>query len=144
MDFYLYYRLSDGSTLRSEKFHGMSKTKINTQEEHPGNLKSYVTGFVLSIVLTLIPYFLVTNHLLSEGLLVAVIVAFAFAQLVVQLLFFLHMRHEAKPRLNLLIFISFLGIILIVVIGSIWIMEHLNYNMNLIQMDRMMKQGEGF
>ncbi|MGH7203436.1 MAG: cytochrome o ubiquinol oxidase subunit IV [Candidatus Levyibacteriota bacterium] len=122
-----------------------SKAHItNTQTEHPGTLKSYVTGFILSIVLTIIPYFLVSNHLLSGALIVAIVIGFAFVQLAVQLLFFLHMREEAKPRLNLLIFISFASIILIVVVASIWIMQHLNYNMNLIQLNNEMKYGEGF
>lgn len=122
----------------------MSKKELTIQQEHPGNLKTYVTGFVLSIVLTLVPYFLVSNHILKGDLLVTVIIAFAFVQLIVQLVYFLHMREEAKPRLNLMIFISFLSIILIVVIASIWIMQHLNYNMNLMQMDKVMKSGEGF
>ncbi|MGI8419746.1 MAG: cytochrome o ubiquinol oxidase subunit IV [Candidatus Levyibacteriota bacterium] len=114
------------------------------QIEHPGTLKSYVTGFVLSIVLTIIPYLIVINHIVSGAFIVAVVICFAFAQLAVQLLFFLHMREEAKPRLNLLIFISFASIILIVVVASIWIMQHLNYNMNLIQLNNEMKYGEGF
>lgn len=123
----------------------MSETKlIIQQQEHPGNLKSYVTGFILSVVLTLIPYFLVQNGLIQGMSLVIVIVALAFVQLVVQLLFFLHMRHEAKPRLNLVVFISFLSIILIVVVASIWIMQHLNYNMNLLRLNTEMKYGEGF
>lgn len=124
----------------------MSKAKVMKTEEvkHPGTLKSYVTGFVLSIVLTLIPYFVVMNHLLSGVWLVAVILAFAFVQLLVQLLFFLHMREESKPRLNLVIFISFASIIVIVIVASLWIMQHLNYNMNLIQLKTQMKYGEGF
>lgn len=120
------------------------KELVIPQEEHPGNLQSYIVGFILSIILTIIPYFLVKNHLLDGMTIVVVIVTFAFVQLIVQLLFFLHMRHEAKPRLNLAFFISFLGVIFIVVIASIWIMQHLNYNMNLLQLDKVMHSGEGF
>jgi cytochrome o ubiquinol oxidase operon protein cyoD len=123
----------------------MSNIKLNQKQvEHPGTLKAYVTGFILSVVLTLIPYFLVTNHLLTGFVIVAVIIGFAFVQLVVQLLFFLHMREESKPRLNLLIFISFASIIIIVVVASIWIMQHLNYNMSLLRLTTEMKYGEGF
>jgi cytochrome o ubiquinol oxidase operon protein cyoD len=107
-------------------------------------LKSYSTGFIFSIVLTLIPYFLVSNHIVNGGLLVAILLIFAFLQLIVQLFFFLHMKEESKPRLNLFLFLSFLGVIIVVVLASVWIMQHLNYNMSLIQMDRVMKEGEGF
>ena len=124
----------------------MSNSEIITisSTERKKTLRSYVTGFILSILLTLVPYFLVTNHLLSPEMLVGVIIIFAFIQLIVQLLFFLHMRQESKPRLNLIIFISFFGIILIVVVASIWIMQHLNYSMNLLQLNTVMQQGEGF
>jgi cytochrome o ubiquinol oxidase operon protein cyoD len=119
----------------------MIKTK---HEKAPGTLKAYVTGFILSLVLTLVPYFLVINHLLTGYTLVTVIIVIALVQLLVQLLFFLHMREESKPHMNLIIFISFVGIIVTVVVASIWIMQHLNYNMTLIQMDKVMKSGEGF
>jgi cytochrome o ubiquinol oxidase operon protein cyoD len=121
----------------------MENSKISASERKK-TLTSYVTGFILSILLTVVPYFLVTNHLLSPEILVGVILIFAFIQLTVQLLFFLHMRQESKPRLNLVIFISFFGIILIVVVASIWIMQHLNYSMNLLQLNTVMQQGEGF
>jgi cytochrome o ubiquinol oxidase operon protein cyoD len=117
---------------------------IEGSKDAKGKLKSYITGFILSIILTLIPYFVVTNKLLSGAVLVSVLILFAIAQLFVQLIFFLHMKEESKPHLNLVVFISFVGIIIIVVVASIWIMENLNYNMTLIQLDKVMQQGEGF
>ncbi len=117
---------------------------ITNEEENKKRMKSYVTGFILSIILTLIPYVLVTYRLVTGYVLVASLLVFAFMQLVVQLLFFLHMRQESKPRLNLMIFLSFFGIIVVVIIASIWIMQHLNYNMSLVQMSNVMQNGEGF
>jgi cytochrome o ubiquinol oxidase operon protein cyoD len=118
-------------------------TKI-TPAKSKKTLQSYITGFVLSIILTLVPYILVTKHIVNGFTLVTIIVAFAFVQLLVQMLFFLHMKEESKPRLNLLVFISFFGVIVIVVVASIWIMQHLNYNMNLMQLKNVMQYGEGF
>jgi cytochrome o ubiquinol oxidase operon protein cyoD len=115
-----------------------------SKEQQQKLLKSYVTGFLFSIVLTLVPYFLVSNHLLTGDVLVTFLIIFAFLQLIVQMLYFLHIKEESKPRLNLFLFLSFLSIIIIVVVASIWIMQHLNYNMSLMNMDRVMKQGEGF
>lgn len=109
-----------------------------------GTLKSYTIGFILSIILTLIPYFLVTNHLSTGWIFVGIILLFAMIQLIVQMLFFLHMGKEARPRWKGFVFVTFVGTILIVVIASIWIMQHLNYNMNLLQLNNVMQYGEGF
>ncbi len=106
-------------------------------------LKSYVIGFILSIVLSLGAYSIVTQHMLKSDLLLTAIIGLALIQLVVQLLFFLHMGRESKPRWNLVFFISTVGIILIVVIGSIWIMNHLNYNMTPQKIDQYVQNQDG-
>jgi len=105
--------------------------------------KSYITGFLLSIVLTLAAYFLVANHLLTDKILLTSILGLAVVQLMIQLLFFLHLGKEKKPRWNLMILISFVGIILIIVVGSIIITSHLNYNMMPKDMGQYMLQEEG-
>ncbi|HUC31522.1 MAG TPA: cytochrome o ubiquinol oxidase subunit IV [Candidatus Paceibacterota bacterium] len=95
-------------------------------------LKSYVIGFVSSVVLTLAAFSLVMYpgffHA-SYGVLVPAIILLAIAQLFVQLIFFMHLASESELRWKLAAFISTVGIVLIVVVGSIWIMNHLNYNM---------------
>ena len=106
-------------------------------------LKSYAVGFVLSVILTLVPYFLVVNHLLSSTVLLATILGFAVIQLIVQLLFFLHIAKESKPRWNLIVLLSFVSIILIIVVGSLWIMYHLNYSMTPIDRSSYMLKEEG-
>jgi cytochrome o ubiquinol oxidase subunit IV len=117
---------------------------------HKGLLKSYIIGFVLSVALTLLAYYPVWLHvnsqhmMFSHELIMWFIVALAFVQLVIQLLFFLHLGQESRPRWKLAMLVCFMGVVLIVVIASIWIMQHLNYNMSLIQLDRVMQQGEGF
>lgn len=106
---------------------------MQTEAGH-GTLGSYITGFVLSIVLTLIAYFLVVEKMLTGGVLIGVIVALAAVQLLVQLLFFLHMGTESKPRWNLLLFLFMVLVLAIIVIGSLWIMYNLNTNV-MPQMD---------
>lgn len=101
----------------------MEQTKNNSL------LVSYVIGFILSIVLTLLAYILVVNHILEGALLVAVIVGLAIIQLFVQLFFFLHLGKESKPRWNLLMFSFALSVVIIIVFGSLWIMNNLDYNM---------------
>ena len=96
------------------------------------SLKSYLIGFALSIALTLVAFFVAVRpeffRLGTVGI-IATILILAIAQLFVQLIFFLHLANENGPRWKLAAFISTVGIVLIIVIGAIWIMNHLNYNM---------------
>jgi len=88
--------------------------------------KSYIIGFILCLALTLAAYFAVTNGFSNAGM---IIVALAIVQLVVQLIFFLHLGQGKDGHWNLTVFFSTVSVIVIFVIGSIWIMNHLNYNM---------------
>ena len=120
-------------------------TKLTAKETtNQRTLKSYVMGFIWSIILTLIPYIFVVCHMFNGYTIVTILLICAMAQLFVQMYFFLHMKGESKQQMNLVIFISFFGIILIVVVASIWIMQHLNYSMNLMQLSNVMQYGEGF
>lgn len=89
----------------------------------------YTTGFLLSLSLTGLAFFAVMNNLFSRDTTLIVIGSLAFVQAVVQLVFFLHLAREEKPNWNLLALLSILFILFIVVFGSIWIMNNLNYNM---------------
>lgn len=103
----------------------MNERKVETE----GSLKSYVTGFLLSLLLTFVAYWLVVEQDISGGSLVAAILVLAVLQLLVQLVFFLHLGRESRPRWNLLAFLFAGLVVLIIVVGSIWIMNNLNYNM---------------
>jgi cytochrome o ubiquinol oxidase subunit IV len=98
---------------------------VSNQTAH-GSLKSYVTGFICSIVLTIIPIVVLVNNWL-EGLgSTIVFLAAALLQFIVQLVFFMHLRDEEKPRYNLMSLLLGIFIVLLIVVGSIWIMM---YNM---------------
>jgi cytochrome o ubiquinol oxidase operon protein cyoD len=92
-------------------------------------LFSYVTGFALSILLSFIPYVMVTEQMFGRLSLVIGVTFFAVAQLVVQVVFFLHLPAKKKPYWNIVVFVYTLLIVAFLVIGSLWIMYHLNYNM---------------
>lgn len=98
-------------------------------------LSSYITGFALSIAFTLAAAWLVWSYvdsgrtMFAREFLIGTIIVLAIAQLFVQLIFFMHLADESGPRWKLGALVSAAGIILIVVVGSIWIMDHLNYNM---------------
>jgi cytochrome o ubiquinol oxidase subunit IV len=94
-----------------------------------GTLKSYVIGFVLSIILTVIPYMLVVNHSMTTDAIAISIVAVGIIQLLIQLVFFLHLSFKKDSQENTLAFLFTFLIIGILVIGSLWIIYNMNYNM---------------
>jgi cytochrome o ubiquinol oxidase operon protein cyoD len=108
--------------------HDLSLKEI--QKEWHGTLKSYVIGFLASFLLTAISFSLVITRLFSEQTLIYAIICLAILQAIVQLLFFLHIgQEEAKPRWASIVFCFTVLILLIVVIGSLWIMYDLNDRM---------------
>jgi cytochrome o ubiquinol oxidase operon protein cyoD len=110
-----------------------------------GTLKTYVTGFGCSIVLTLAAYLLVIHQLFSRQILIALVIGLALVQFIVQLLFFLHLGTETKPRWKLFVFLFMVMVVAILVFGSLWIMSNLNYRMTPDQINAYMNnQGGGF
>jgi cytochrome o ubiquinol oxidase operon protein cyoD len=104
----------------------------------------YVTGFALSIFLTLAAYLAVTNHWLSDWNLILAIAGLALIQLCVQLIFFLHLDTEERPHWNLVAVLSTAGVIFILVVGSLWIMSNLKYrHMTSEEIDAHVLENEG-
>lgn len=86
------------------------------------DLKRYLTGLVLALVLTIIPFALVaTGTLPSEETLLVIIVA-AVAQILVHLRFFLHLGLSTTPKETLLAIAFACVLIFIMIGGSLWIM----------------------
>ncbi len=112
-----------------------------TRHEH-GTTRSYIVGFLLSLVFTAIPYYLVVNKSLSSAALLVTILGFAVLQMAVQIFFFLHLGRGPKPLYNVVFFVSTIGIILVVVGGSIFIMNNLHYNMTPIEATKKLAQDE--
>ena len=96
--------------------------------EHDWNtsLKPLLWGFFASLALILVAYFFALGYPL-------LLVSLAIVQGIVQLIFFLHLGIETKPRWNLMIFLFMILIMVVILGGSIWIMRELNYNLMLPQ-----------
>jgi cytochrome o ubiquinol oxidase operon protein cyoD len=95
-----------------------------------GTLKSYMTGFVLSVILTAIPFWLVMADVLGDNRTTSlVIMAFAIVQIVVHMIYFLHMNTKSEGGWTFLALIFTLTLVVITLIGSLWVMYHLNANM---------------
>ncbi|MCM3786314.1 cytochrome o ubiquinol oxidase subunit IV [Neobacillus mesonae] len=92
--------------------------------ENHGSFKSYVIGYILSIVLTIIPLIVVLNDVFSKQVNTIIILIMAALQFVVQLFFFMHIREgeAGKPKWNAMGLILGLLLVLTIVVGSLWIM----------------------
>lgn len=95
-----------------------------------GTLKGYVTGFVLAVILTAIPFWLVMGDVLGESQTTAlVIMAVAVVQIVVHMVYFLHMNTRSEGGWTMLALIFTVVLVVITLSGSLWVMYHLNHNM---------------
>lgn len=94
---------------------------------HGPTHKQYIIGFVLAIVLTVIPFVLVMNHTVAGT--PAVIAGFAVAQILVHVVFFLHVNSTPEQRWNLTALLYTLLMVFVIIGGSLWIMQHLYQNM---------------
>lgn len=110
--------------------HGGSHDHHDDDGAAHGTLKSYITGFVLAAILTAIPFWLVMDRVFASSRTTAlVILAFAVVQIVVHIIYFLHMDTKSESGWNMLALIFTLVLVVITLSGSIWIMYHLNSNM---------------
>jgi len=123
----------------------MIKPTIKLASRHDEvRFKSYIIGFVLSIIVTLLAYVFVVNHVWPKETLIYVVLALAIIQLTVQAVFFLHIGRGSHWKL--VTFVFALMVVVIVVGGSLWIMNNLDYNMMHMtpeQMQLYMEQNEG-
>ena len=94
-----------------------------------GNTKQYTIGFILSVILTVIPFGMVMAGGFGRGIVMAVIAITAVAQVLVQLVYFLHMNSSSEQRWNVIAFIYTVLCIAVLLVGSVWIMNYLHFNM---------------
>ncbi|MBI5132592.1 MAG: cytochrome o ubiquinol oxidase subunit IV [Rhodopseudomonas palustris] len=95
-----------------------------------GTLKSYLIGFGLSVVLTAIPFWLVMGDVLGNKQVTGlVIMAFAAVQIVVHMIYFLHMTTSAEEGWTMMALIFTIVMVVIALSGSLWVMYHLTTNM---------------
>jgi cytochrome o ubiquinol oxidase subunit IV len=97
------------------------------QKDWPQTLKLYLHGFIGSLLLTGASFLLAATQLLSTRVLIPALVFLALVQAAVQLIYFMHMGKEAKPRWMTVVFNFMVLVILIIVLGTLWIMSDLNH-----------------
>ena len=97
--------------------------------EAHGSRKDYVIGFLLSVVLTAIPFWLVMTGTLAKETTALIIMVFAAVQMVVHIVYFLHMNRRVEGGWSIMALLFTVVIIGIALAGSLWVMYHMNMNM---------------
>jgi cytochrome o ubiquinol oxidase subunit IV len=99
--------------------------------DHAHGLKSYLTGLVLALILTAIPFALVATNSLPRSLTLIIIGVAANIQILVHLRYFLHLDFTSTPRENIVAIVFAAILIFIMVGGSFWIMFDLHHRMSI-------------
>ena len=99
-----------------------------------GTLRGYLMGFFLAVNLTVLPFWLVMGRPLDgvfeTNIPVALILmACAVVQMVVHMVYFLHMHPKSEGGWTFLALFFTLILVVIVMSGSMWVMYHLTTNM---------------
>ncbi|HKE41097.1 MAG TPA: cytochrome o ubiquinol oxidase subunit IV [Casimicrobiaceae bacterium] len=128
----------------------MNALNLNPSAGHHGNegevdhdtlhitVGGYVTGFVLSVILTAIPFWLVMNKVFASSTVTTfVILGFAIVQIYVHMRFFLHMTSKAEGGWTWMSLIFMIVLVVITLSGSLWVMYHLKTNMTLPSPEQM-------
>lgn len=101
------------------------------EDEAPhGSLYDYVVGFVLSVILTAIPFWLVMGKVIDDKTVLSLILlGIGAVQIVVHMVYFLHMTPKAEGGWNMMALLFTLVLVVITMAGSMWVMFHLHSNM---------------
>lgn len=125
--------MSANTTAEDPALH--ADTSDHADDHHHGieiphaSYRDYATGFGLSVILTAIPFALVMTGTLSPAVTAVTIMGFAVVQIIVHMVYFLHMSPKAEGgwTITSLVFTIIVGGIMLS--GSLWVMSHLNTNM---------------
>ncbi len=118
--------------------HGHDDHPAHEEGHDHGSLGSYVIGFLLAVMLTAIPFWLVMAKVIANPQTTAVVLlAFAAVQVVVHMVYFLHMNPKSEGGWNMLALIFTTMLVVIMMSGSLWVMYHLNHNMMPVPMSKM-------
>jgi cytochrome o ubiquinol oxidase operon protein cyoD len=95
-----------------------------------GSFRSYITGFILSVILTAIPFWLVMGNVLDDTLRTSIIImALAAVQIVVHMIYFLHLNTKSEGGWTFIALAFTLTLVVVTLAGSIWVMYHMDQNM---------------
>ena len=110
--------------------HGHDDHGHGGHEASHSTFRGYMIGFILSVILTVIPFWLVMAKVISDPqVTVALIMILGAIQIIVHMIYFLHMDTKSEGGWNIMALIFTIVLVVICLAGSIWVMYHLNANM---------------
>ncbi|WP_420145130.1 cytochrome o ubiquinol oxidase subunit IV [Sphingobium sp.] len=128
--------MSDAVHSHNAQGHGQDHHDDHHEEGAHGTFGSYMIGFGLSVILTAIPFWLVMSNVLGDAKLTGIIIiAFAAVQVIVHMIYFLHMNTRIEGGWSFMAMMLTLVLLVIVLAGSTWVMYHMNTNMMPHDMD---------
>ena len=87
-----------------------------------GTHKTYVKGFVFSVIITTVAFALVGFKVFSPLVLCLAVAVLALTQLFIKLVYFLHLSTDSEARWNLVSAIFAVMVVAIILAGTLWIM----------------------
>lgn len=122
--------MSAQHTIHAPAHHGHDEQHHGGDSGPHSTFSGYMMGFVLSIVLTAIPFWLVMAKVIADrNTAVLVLGGFAVVQILVHMVFFLHMNGKVEGGWTLLSTIFTVVFVAIAISGTLWVMFHMNANM---------------
>jgi cytochrome o ubiquinol oxidase subunit IV len=100
-------------------------------------IRGYLVGLGLSVLATVVAFFLTGTSLVWQPSIPAALIVLAIAQMGVHVVFFLHITTRPDSMNNVMALTFGVFIVFVLIVGSMWIMTHLNHNM--IPMERLMQ-----
>lgn len=95
-----------------------------------GTRRHYLTGLLLSVLLTAVPFWLVMGDVLDNRSAAALIITgLAAAQMIAHVVFFLHVSADSEAGWTLVSLLFTVIIVVITLAGTSWIIYHLDANM---------------
>lgn len=111
--------------------HANHATHVHHPDGHDhGSYRSYAIGFILSVILTAIPFAVVMAGMFESRVLTGgIVIACAAVQVVVHMVYFLHMNGRSDEGWTMMALIFTVVVVVIILAGSLWVMHNMNANM---------------
>jgi cytochrome o ubiquinol oxidase subunit IV len=106
-------------------------------QETAGELRIYLIGLGLATLLTVVSFFVARTTLVWQPSIPVALAVLAVAQMGVHLVFFIHITTGPDNVNNVMALAFGVLIVFLIIIGSLWIMAHMNQNM--MPMDQIMR-----
>lgn len=99
---------------------------MDTTIYNHGSVNSYLKGLIFSIVLTVIPFFLVMHPFFSKQTTLSIVLVSGIIQVIIHLIYFLHLDRSPGQRNNI-VALAFSCVIILLLVGlSLWIMFNIH------------------